>query len=143
MNAVPFSELIPDNELEVLPGVTPYTFLSEGTWLGKIFAGKFFNDPKGIDRDLIHETAGQEAVKFFDLRLNNEWYGVCSLNSKLANHPNKGVAMLSVFLESTFNRIPRGRFLDGFIQFINGIQKIISYLLDRLYFLNEPFDHTI
>jgi predicted dienelactone hydrolase len=66
MNAIPFSKLIPTNELEVLPRVTHYTFLSEGTWWGKIIAGKFLNDPTGIDRHEIQKRVSGEAVGFFN-----------------------------------------------------------------------------
>lgn len=66
MNAIPFSKLIPTNTLEILPGVGHYVFLSEGTWWGKLLAGKFLNDPKGISRIEIHKSVSKKAIDFFD-----------------------------------------------------------------------------
>lgn len=67
MNAVPFSKLIPKSNLQVLPGVRHYTFLSEGTWWGKFVAGQFLNDPTGIDRQDIHELVSKKAIEFFEV----------------------------------------------------------------------------
>ncbi len=68
-NAVPLADSIPNSEITVLPGVTHYTFLSRGVWWGKIFARRLFRDPEGIERAVVHENVGQEAVEFFRSRL--------------------------------------------------------------------------
>lgn len=71
LNAIPFSRLIPKSELLIIPNARHYTFLNQGNIWGSIIAGKWVNDPKGVDRKKIHESIGDDAAKFFNQCLNN------------------------------------------------------------------------
>ncbi len=63
--AQPLAELLPDCMLEIQPGATHYTFLTEGTWWAKLFARRFFGDPEGVTRREVHNATAQMASDFF------------------------------------------------------------------------------
>ena len=66
LNAMPAAAAIPHAELQVLPGVTHYTFLPECRLLGAVFARQFCVDPDGIDRTAVQAAVAADAVRFFD-----------------------------------------------------------------------------
>lgn len=66
INAKPMAAAIPRAELEVLPGVTHYTFLATCSFAGRFVARQFCVDPGDVDRGAIHRKVSAEAVTFFD-----------------------------------------------------------------------------
>jgi predicted dienelactone hydrolase len=71
LNVIPISKLIQKSKLLIIPNARHYTFLNQGNIRGSIFAGKWVNDPKGVDRTVIHENVGNDVAKFFNQYLNN------------------------------------------------------------------------
>jgi predicted dienelactone hydrolase len=69
VNAEPIAARIPGSVVEVLPGVTHYTFLPECTVIGRNVAKLFCVDPDGVDRSEVHRRVAAEAVAFFDRTL--------------------------------------------------------------------------
>ncbi|WP_433967629.1 alpha/beta hydrolase family protein [Tunturiibacter gelidiferens] len=69
-NAGRFLALIPNAHLAVLPGgVAHYTFLDACTDVGRAKLGVFCGDAAGVDREKVHGTVSEMAVKFFDRNL--------------------------------------------------------------------------
>lgn len=69
LNAMPAAAAIPRAELQVLPGVTHYTFLPECRLLGAVFARQFCVDPDGIARNAVQAGVAADALRFFDKTL--------------------------------------------------------------------------
>lgn len=65
-NAQVYAANIPGATLQVLPGVTHYTFLASCNLRGKLVAPQFCADPEGVDRELTHQQVATDAVKFFN-----------------------------------------------------------------------------
>ena len=72
VNALPIAARIPGSALEVLPGVTHYSFLPDCTSKGHDVAKLFCADPDGVDRNELHRRVAAEAVSFFDRALRVE-----------------------------------------------------------------------
>jgi predicted dienelactone hydrolase len=69
-NAMVFHKLIPNSKLLIIPGKTGhYVFLNEGSEEMKPTGGVYFNDDASVDRKVIHQQVGDEAVKFFSRAL--------------------------------------------------------------------------
>lgn len=66
VNAKPLAAAIPRAELDVLPGVTHYTFLAPCNFVGRFVARQFCVDPGDVDRGAIHRKVSADALKFFD-----------------------------------------------------------------------------
>jgi predicted dienelactone hydrolase len=65
-NAARFAQLIPDAELTILDGqVAHYTFLGEGTKIGKETHPALCLDAPGLDRGAIHRKVGALAIEYF------------------------------------------------------------------------------
>ncbi|MBX3658864.1 MAG: alpha/beta hydrolase [Ramlibacter sp.] len=69
LNARAIAAAIPAARLDVLPGVTHYTFLPECNLVGRLVAGPFCKDPDGVDRHATHAQASAAALQFFDATL--------------------------------------------------------------------------
>jgi len=67
--AKPVAALVPKAELQVLPGVTHYTFLSTCNAAGRTVARQICVDPDGIDRSAVHRQVGTDALQFFERSL--------------------------------------------------------------------------
>jgi predicted dienelactone hydrolase len=67
--ARPVAALVPKAELQLLPGVTHYTFLSTCTLVGKTVARQICSDPEGVDRAAVHRQTGADTLAFFDRTL--------------------------------------------------------------------------
>jgi len=66
-NAARFAEFIPQAELKILEGaVAHYTFLAEGTALGREILPHLCVDPPGVDRRVVHQKVGEKIRAFFD-----------------------------------------------------------------------------
>ncbi len=72
VNATPIAARIPGSKLEVLTGVTHYSFLPACTAIGRDVARLYCADPDGLDRDEVHRRVAAEAVSFFDGALRVE-----------------------------------------------------------------------
>ena len=69
-NAMRYARLIKQAELTILDGqVAHYTFLGEGTEIGKQTAPDLCLDAPGIDRAAIHQKVSKWAKDFFDNHL--------------------------------------------------------------------------
>jgi predicted dienelactone hydrolase len=65
-NAARFASLTKQAELTILDGrVAHYTFLGEGTEMGRHVAPDLCLDAPGIDRAAIHQKVGELAIQFF------------------------------------------------------------------------------
>lgn len=72
-NAMRFANLIPQAELTILGNqVAHYTFLGEGTALGKQVLPELCLDAPGVERTEIHQQVSQWAKEFFDHHLAME-----------------------------------------------------------------------
>ncbi len=71
-NAELIASAIPNSELELLPNVAHYTFLARCSLKGKLFVSKLCSDPKGIEREKIHNKVGVDVLDFFARTLNIE-----------------------------------------------------------------------
>jgi predicted dienelactone hydrolase len=60
---------IPGSHLVLFPGAGHYTFFATCTVTGRKSRPQLCGDPRGIDRDRIHERAGNLAVTFFSAQL--------------------------------------------------------------------------
>lgn len=69
-NAELIASAIPNSELELLPNVAHYTFLARCSLKGKLFVSELCSDPKGIDREKIHNKVGADVLVFFARTLN-------------------------------------------------------------------------
>lgn len=63
--AQPVAALIPKAELQLLPNVTHYTFLSTCNALGRTVRGQLCTDPEGVDREVVHRQVSRDALDFF------------------------------------------------------------------------------
>lgn len=68
-NAEIVAAAIPNAELEILPNVIHYTFLSTCTAEGKKYVKDLCNDPVGINRDAVHNSTANDALLFFNKSL--------------------------------------------------------------------------
>jgi predicted dienelactone hydrolase len=64
-DAIPIADRIPGAELEILEGAGHYTFLCEGTLMGRLVDWRHLSDASGVSRARIHERVGREACEFF------------------------------------------------------------------------------
>lgn len=64
--AKPVAALVPKAELQVLPDVTHYTFLSTCNAIGRTVARHLCIDPEGVDRTAKHQQVGEHALRFFE-----------------------------------------------------------------------------
>lgn len=72
-NATLFAELIPQAQLNILEGaVAHYTFLAEGTALGRETLPALCTDPPGVNRRDIHQKVGRWARAFFDEHIKKQ-----------------------------------------------------------------------
>lgn len=69
-NAEIIAAAIPNAELEILPNVIHYTFLSTCNAEGKQYVKDLCNDPDGINRDTVHTNTANDALVFFNRALN-------------------------------------------------------------------------
>jgi predicted dienelactone hydrolase len=67
--AKPVAAAIAKAELELLPGVTHYTFLSTCNAVGRTVKGQLCSDPQGVDREAVHAQVSRDAVEFFERSL--------------------------------------------------------------------------
>lgn len=67
--AKPVAALAPRAQLQLLPGVTHYTFLSTCNLLGRTVARQVCTDPEGVDRDAVHRQVSADALEFFNRTL--------------------------------------------------------------------------
>ncbi|WP_235835299.1 alpha/beta hydrolase family protein [Piscinibacter terrae] len=67
--AKPVAALVPKAQLQLLPGVTHYAFLSTCTMVGRTVARQICSDPEGVDRSAVHRQVGADAVQFFERTL--------------------------------------------------------------------------
>jgi predicted dienelactone hydrolase len=75
-NAQRLHELIPNSQLTILPGgVGHYTFLASCTDQGRSAQPAMCTDAAGVDRDAVHRKTADEAIRFFDERLNAGGFG--------------------------------------------------------------------
>lgn len=66
-DAAHYAKLIPQAEFEVLGGhVGHYTFLAEGTLVGRQMLPQLCNDALGVDRRAVHERVAEKARVFFE-----------------------------------------------------------------------------
>ena len=72
VNAISIAGRIPGSTLEILPGVTHYSFLPGCTEVGRNVAKLFCADPVGVDRNDLHRRIAAQAVSFFDSALRVE-----------------------------------------------------------------------
>jgi predicted dienelactone hydrolase len=72
VNARPIASAIPNAELEILPNVAHYTFLSKCTLVGRVFARSLCNDPDEIERDEVHRRVSADALAFFNRTLQGQ-----------------------------------------------------------------------
>lgn len=68
-NARWMADTMPNARLEVLPGVSHYTFLAPCTLKGRLFVGALCADGAGVDREAVHRQVGQRIVDFFERHL--------------------------------------------------------------------------
>jgi predicted dienelactone hydrolase len=66
VNAQPTAAAMPTATLELLDGVTHYSFLPRCTWLGGLARPQFCDDPPGVDRVATQQHVALSAVAFFD-----------------------------------------------------------------------------
>jgi predicted dienelactone hydrolase len=71
VNAAHYAMHIKDAELTVLGSVGHYTFLAEGTEVGKQAAPMFCVDENGVDRAIVHEKVSRWAGEFFEKHLRD------------------------------------------------------------------------
>ena len=67
--AKPVAALVPKAELQILPGVTHYTFLSTCNSVGRTVAKQICVDPEGVDRAAVHREVSTDALRFFERSL--------------------------------------------------------------------------
>jgi predicted dienelactone hydrolase len=65
-NAEPIAASIPRATLNLLPGVTHYSFLTTCTARGVQYAKELCSSPPGVDRDELHGKVASDAVAFFN-----------------------------------------------------------------------------
>lgn len=65
-NADILVKYIPNAQLQVLSGVSHYTFLADCTFKGKWFVKELCSDKKGINRQDIHRTVSLNVLEFFN-----------------------------------------------------------------------------
>jgi len=67
--AKPVAALVPKAELQILPSVTHYTFLSTCTLSGQTVAKQICVDPEGVDRTAVHRQTAADVLAFFQRSL--------------------------------------------------------------------------
>ena len=65
-NATTFAKYIPNAQLQVLKGVSHYTFLADCNLKGKWFVKELCSESTGINRKEIHRKIGQDSLMFFN-----------------------------------------------------------------------------
>jgi predicted dienelactone hydrolase len=69
LNAEVLREAVPDVHVQVLPGVTHYTFLAPCNWRGRLAARGVCVDPDGVDRRAVHQAVAAQALAHFEQAL--------------------------------------------------------------------------